>query len=43
MQLVMPQKPVSYYYVEQYRQQTSLFDGIAAFQTGHADRRTSIL
>jgi predicted permease len=26
--------PVSYYYVEQYRKQTSLFTGVAAFQTG---------
>jgi len=26
--------PVSYYYVEQYRRQTSLFAGVAAFQTG---------
>ena len=32
--LVMPEKPVSYYYVEQYRDQKSLFSGVAAFQTG---------
>ena len=32
--LVMPEKPVSYYYVEQYREQRSLFTGVAAFQTG---------
>src|SRR5882724_8930335 len=32
--LVMPEKPVSYYYVEQYRDQKSLFNGVAAFQTG---------
>jgi putative ABC transport system permease protein len=32
--LVMPQKPVSYYYIEQYREQKSLFNGVAAFQTG---------
>jgi len=32
--LVMPEKPVSYYYVEQYREQKSLFTGVAAFQTG---------
>jgi predicted permease len=32
--LVMPEKPVSYYYIEQYREQKSLFAGIAAFQTG---------
>jgi predicted permease len=32
--LVMPQKPVSYYYVEQYRDEKSLFSGVAAFQTG---------
>ena len=31
-QLVMPEKPVSYYYVEQYREQKSLFAGVAAFQ-----------
>jgi predicted permease len=40
-ELVMPQgsadgdpAPVSYYYVEQYREQKSLFAGAAAFQTG---------
>ena len=32
--LVMPEKPVSYYYVEQYREQKSLFAGVAAFETG---------
>jgi macrolide transport system ATP-binding/permease protein len=32
--LVMPEKPVSYYYIEQYRDQQSLFTGVAAFQTG---------
>ncbi|HWX54304.1 MAG TPA: ABC transporter permease [Verrucomicrobiae bacterium] len=32
--LVMAEKPVSYYYIEQYRDQTSLFTGVAAFQTG---------
>ncbi len=32
--LVMPEKPVSYYYVEQYRDQKSLFAGVAALQTG---------
>ena len=32
--LVMPEKPVSYYYAEQYRDQKSLFTGVAAFQTG---------
>jgi macrolide transport system ATP-binding/permease protein len=32
--LVMPEKPISYYYVEQYRNQTSLFAGVAAFRTG---------
>jgi len=33
-QLVMPEKPVSYYYVEQYREQKNLFAGVAAFQNG---------
>jgi predicted permease len=33
-ELVMPQNPVSYYYVEQYRAQKSLFTGAAAFQNG---------
>jgi macrolide transport system ATP-binding/permease protein len=32
--LVMPEKPVSYYYVEQYREQKDLFAGVAAFQIG---------
>ena len=32
--LVMPEKPVSYYYVEQFREQKTLFDGVAAFQPG---------
>ncbi|HEV2732986.1 MAG TPA: hypothetical protein VGV15_23390, partial [Terriglobales bacterium] len=32
--LAMPEKPVSYYYIEQYRDQKSLFTGVAAFQTG---------
>jgi macrolide transport system ATP-binding/permease protein len=32
--LVMPEKPVSYYYIEQYREQKSLFAGVAALQTG---------
>jgi macrolide transport system ATP-binding/permease protein len=32
--LVMPEKPVSYYYIEQYREQKSMFTGVAAFQTG---------
>src|SRR5215467_2568625 len=32
--LVMPEKPVSYYYVERYRDQTDLFTGVAAFQYG---------
>jgi predicted permease len=30
----MPEKPVSYYYIEQYRDQKSLFDGVAALQNG---------
>jgi macrolide transport system ATP-binding/permease protein len=34
--LVMPEKPVSYYYVEQYRAQKNLFTGVAAFQNGVA-------
>jgi predicted permease len=33
-QLVMPERPVSYYYIEQYRDQKSLFAGVAAFQNG---------
>jgi macrolide transport system ATP-binding/permease protein len=32
--LVMAEKPVSYYYVEQYRDQKTLFAGVAALQTG---------
>ncbi|HXA83943.1 MAG TPA: ABC transporter permease [Candidatus Dormibacteraeota bacterium] len=32
--LVMPEKPVSYFYIEQYRDQKDLFSGVAAFQTG---------
>jgi macrolide transport system ATP-binding/permease protein len=32
--LVMPQNPVSYYYIEQYREEKSLFAGVAAFKTG---------
>ncbi len=32
--LAVPEKPVSYYYIEQYRDQKSLFTGVAAFQTG---------
>jgi predicted permease len=32
--LVMPQNPLSYYYIEQYREQKSLFAGVAAFQNG---------
>jgi macrolide transport system ATP-binding/permease protein len=32
--LVMPEKPVSYYYIEQFREQKSLFAGVAALQTG---------
>jgi macrolide transport system ATP-binding/permease protein len=32
--LVMPEKPVSYYYVEQFREQKNLFVGAAAFQIG---------
>ncbi len=33
-ELVMPQNPVSYYYIQQYRAQKSLFAGAAAFQNG---------
>jgi macrolide transport system ATP-binding/permease protein len=33
-ELVMPQNPVSYYYMEQYRAQKSLFAGVAAFENG---------
>ena len=32
--LVMPEKPVSYYYIEQFREQKDLFAGVAAFQIG---------
>ncbi len=32
--LVMPENPVSYYYVEQYRDQRSLLAGVAALQNG---------
>ncbi|HWY56426.1 MAG TPA: ABC transporter permease [Terriglobales bacterium] len=32
--LVMPDKPTSYYYIEQYRTETNLFSGVAAFQNG---------
>src|SRR5258705_1338468 len=32
-QLVIPEKPVSYYYVEQFRKVKSLFAGVAALQT----------
>ena len=32
--LVMREKPVSYYYIEQYRDQKSLLAGVAAFQSG---------
>src|SRR5215469_15401159 len=32
--LVMPEKPVSYYYIEHYRDQKSLFAGVAALQIG---------
>jgi len=32
--LVMPEKPVSYYYIQQYRDQKSLFTGVAAFRNG---------
>jgi macrolide transport system ATP-binding/permease protein len=34
--LVMPDKPVSYYYIERYREEKSLFTGVAALQTGVA-------
>jgi len=33
-ELVMSQNPVSYYYSERYREQKSLFAGVAAFQNG---------
>ncbi|HEY4741184.1 MAG TPA: ABC transporter permease [Candidatus Acidoferrales bacterium] len=32
--LVMPMQPVSYYYIEQFREQKTLFNGVAAFQNG---------
>jgi hypothetical protein len=32
--LVMPEKPVSYYYIEQYRDQKGLLTGVAALQNG---------
>jgi predicted permease len=32
--LTMLEKPVSYYYIEQYREQKNMFSGVAAFQTG---------
>jgi len=32
--LVMPENPVSYYYIEQYRNEKNLFTGVAAFQNG---------
>ncbi len=32
--LVMPDKPVSYFYIEQFREQRDLFAGVAAFQIG---------
>jgi macrolide transport system ATP-binding/permease protein len=32
--LVIPEKPVSYTYIEQYREQKSLLDGVAALETG---------
>jgi predicted permease len=32
--LVMPEKPVSYYYIEQFREQKAVFAGVAAFQNG---------
>jgi macrolide transport system ATP-binding/permease protein len=34
--LAMPEKPVSYYYIEQFREQKNLLTGVAAFQTGIA-------
>ncbi|HEV8043215.1 MAG TPA: ABC transporter permease [Bryobacteraceae bacterium] len=33
-ELAMPQNPVSYYYIEQFRAQKSLLAGVAAFQNG---------
>src|SRR6202140_1078190 len=32
--LVMPEKPVSYYYIERYREQKNLLTGVAAMQNG---------
>src|SRR5271169_3103694 len=32
--MVMPENPVSYYYIEQYRDQKSMFTGVAALQNG---------
>jgi macrolide transport system ATP-binding/permease protein len=32
--LVLAEKPLSYYYIEQYRDQKSLFAGVGGFQTG---------
>lgn len=32
--LVMPQDPVSYYYIEQYREEKNLFAGVAAVRSG---------
>jgi macrolide transport system ATP-binding/permease protein len=32
--LVMPEKPVSYYYIERYRDQKSMLSGVAALQNG---------
>lgn len=32
--LVMPEKPFSYYYIEQFRDQKNVFAGVAAFQNG---------
>jgi macrolide transport system ATP-binding/permease protein len=32
--LVMAEKPVSYYYIEQFREQKNLFAGVAAFEIG---------
>jgi macrolide transport system ATP-binding/permease protein len=32
--LVMTEKPVSYYYIEQFREEKALFAGVAAFQIG---------
>jgi len=33
-ELVKPEKPVSYYYIEQYREQKNLFAGVAAVENG---------